>query len=71
VVLAGGGILGGQVYGKSDRHAGYPAENPVSPADIFATIYRCLGVDTETEIVDRQGRPLKLCEGAPIQPLFV
>jgi uncharacterized protein (DUF1501 family) len=70
VVMAGGGIRGGQVYGKSDRHAGYPAENPVSPADILATIYHCLGIDSETEITDRQGRPQKLCLGSAIRPLL-
>jgi hypothetical protein len=71
VVMAGGGIRGGQVYGKSDRHAGYPAENPVGPADIITTMYHCLGIDSETEITDRQGRPQKLCLGSPIRPLLV
>ena len=70
VVMAGGGVQGGQVYGKSDRHAGYPAENPVSPADIIATMYHCLGIDSETEITDRQGRPQKLCLGSAIRPLL-
>src|SRR3981081_2071849 len=45
VVLAGGGITGGQVHGASDRHAAYPVTNPVSPADIAATIYHALGID--------------------------
>src|SRR5207248_7048133 len=44
VVLAGGGIRGGQVYGSSDRGAAYPSTNPVSPADLVATIYHCLGI---------------------------
>jgi hypothetical protein len=70
VVMAGGGIRGGQVYGKSDRHAGYPAENPVGPADIITTMYHCLGIDSETELTDRQGRPQKLCLGSPIRPLL-
>jgi uncharacterized protein (DUF1501 family) len=71
LVMAGGGIRGGQVYGKTDRQAGYPAENAVSPADIVTTIYHCLGIDSETEITDHLGRPLKLCLGSAIQPLFV
>src|SRR5262249_56454024 len=39
VLLAGGGVRGGQVYGSSDRGAAYPSTNPVSPADLVATIY--------------------------------
>jgi hypothetical protein len=70
VVMAGGGIQGGQVYGRSDRQAGYPAENAVSPADIVTTIYHCLGIDSETEITDHLGRPLKLCLGTVIPPLL-
>ena len=39
IVMAGGGIRGGQVYGSSDRSAAYPSTSPVHPADIAATIY--------------------------------
>jgi hypothetical protein len=70
VAMAGGGIRGGQVYGKSDRQAGYPTHSAVGPADIVTTIYHCLGIDTETEITDQLGRPLKLCLGSVIQPLL-
>src|SRR5581483_10931639 len=45
VVLAGAGVRGGQVFGSSDRHAAYPSTNPVSPGDLAATIYHCLGID--------------------------
>ena len=38
IVMAGGGVWGGQVYGKSDRIAAYPTENPVTPGDVGATI---------------------------------
>ena len=68
-VLAGGGIQGGQVYGKSDRFAAYPEEDPVLPSDIAATVYHCLGVDAETRLYDVQQRELRLCEGTPIAPL--
>jgi uncharacterized protein (DUF1501 family) len=43
VVLAGGGVRGGQVHGRSDRLAAYPAADPVSPADLTATVYHVLG----------------------------
>jgi uncharacterized protein (DUF1501 family) len=69
VVLAGGGIKGGQVYGSSDRAAAYPSTNPVSPADIAATIFHCLGIDPRSEMTDQQGRPLVACPGTPLAAL--
>ncbi len=65
-VLAGGGVKGGTVYGSSDRFAAEPATNPVPPADLAATVYHCLGVEPRTEIHDRLGRPLTLCDGKVI-----
>lgn len=62
-VLAGGGVAGGAVYGASDRFAAEPALNPVSPADLAATIYTLLGVDPRMELRDRLNRPLTLCDG--------
>src|SRR5262245_8997600 len=47
IVLAGGGIRGGQVYGSSDEHAAYPKTNAVSPEDTIATVYQALGIDAE------------------------
>lgn len=70
VVLAGGGIRGGQVLGSSDRSAAYPAMNPVGPADIAATIYRCLGIDPAAHVMDQQGRPISICPGKPIEALL-
>jgi hypothetical protein len=70
LVMAGAGIRGGLVFGKSDRQAGYPAENAVSSADIVTTIYHALGVNTDTELTDQLGRPLRLCQGDVIQGLF-
>lgn len=69
-VLAGGGIKGGQVYGASDRIGGEPAEKPVSPADLTATVYHALGVDPDGTVNDRLGRPLSLTEGTPLKGLF-
>ncbi|MEW4570770.1 DUF1501 domain-containing protein [Tautonia sp. JC769] len=70
VLMAGGGIQGGQTYGSSDRIAAYPADRPVTPADVTHTVYRAMGID-DLEATDRQGRPFSLlAEGAPIQDLF-
>ncbi len=69
VLFAGGGIKGGQVYGKSDKIAGRPAENPMTPADFVATIYHCLGIDPAGEIHDQANRPISLSKGAPVMAL--
>jgi Protein of unknown function (DUF1501) len=69
-VVAGGGIRGGQIHGRSDRLAAYPAEEPVSPADLTATIYHALGVAPNLTLRNREGRPVALTEGSPVLPLF-
>jgi uncharacterized protein (DUF1501 family) len=69
-VLAGGGIRVGQVYGRSDRLAAYPAADPVSPADLTATLYHALGVPPHTTLADRAGRSIALTEGRPLLGLF-
>jgi hypothetical protein len=70
VVLAGGGIRGGQVLGSSDKIAAYPASDPVTPGDLIATLYHCLGVDPRTLIHDIQDRPYMLAEGDPLHALL-
>lgn len=57
-LLAGGGVKGGYVHGKSDEAAKFPAEKPVTPEDLAATIFQLLGIDPNTEIYDRSNRPL-------------
>jgi uncharacterized protein (DUF1501 family) len=69
-VFAGGGVRGGQVIGRSDKIAAYPATRPYHPSDLGATIYAALGVDPTTEIHDKLGRPFRLNHGEVIAPLF-
>ncbi|MGE3804484.1 MAG: DUF1501 domain-containing protein [Gemmataceae bacterium] len=69
-VVAGGGVPGGQIHGKSDAHAAYPSENPVTPMDLVTSIYHNLGIPLDTELRDYLGRPLRLCQGDVIQGLF-
>ncbi len=69
-ILAGGGIRGGQVYGATDRNAGYVTENPVSPEDFAATIYHAFGLTPETVIYDRTNRPTRITDGRPVLDLF-
>ena len=70
VLIAGGGVPGGAVVGKSDRHASYPLERPATPADLVATLYSALGLDPEAEIRDRLARPLPISRGEPIRSLL-
>lgn len=65
-VLAGGGVKRGFVCGSSDRHAAYPASEPVQPVDLIATVYSLLGVDPQLALPDNQGRPHVICPGTPI-----
>jgi uncharacterized protein (DUF1501 family) len=69
-LLAGGGIAGGRVYGRSDKEAAHPAENPVSPQDFTATMLHALGIDAKSLLLDRQGRPHPVYGGNPLLPLF-
>lgn len=70
-VLAGGGVVGGRVYGKSDKEAAYPIENPVSPEDLAATIYYALGIDHDLRILNSENRPSPIVDGgSPVSALF-
>jgi hypothetical protein len=68
VLMAGGGIARGRVVGRSDKIASDPVERLVSPKDILATIYHLLGIDPETTLTDRQGRPMTLVPGGAVIP---
>jgi hypothetical protein len=70
VLRAGGGVPGGAVHGASDRIGAYPAADPVTPADLAATIFWRFGLDPATEVLDQTSRPFRLAEGEPIRKLF-
>src|SRR4051794_20963846 len=62
-LLAGAGVKKGFVYGASDKSGAYPAEDPVRPDDLAATIYRLLGIDHEHLLTMANGRPVALADG--------
>ena len=71
VAFAGGGIQAGQVIGASDAVAESPADRPITPADLTATIYTLLGIDPQTELHTDDGRPVRLVQdGKPIEELI-
>ncbi|MCA9036018.1 MAG: DUF1501 domain-containing protein [Planctomycetaceae bacterium] len=69
-LLAGGGIRGGSVYGRSDEIAMHPEEDPVSPRDLVATMLHATGVPRSATLNDATGRPHPLYAGEPIRELF-
>lgn len=70
ILLAGGGVRGGQVYGSSDKLAEFPKDNPVGAEHIAHTVFHAMGIGDLTA-TDREGRPFQLLEGGqPIAELF-
>jgi uncharacterized protein (DUF1501 family) len=60
--FAGGGVQGGRVVGSSDPIGAVPADRPVEPADIVATIFHSLGLDLEKTLPGPSGRPFPLVD---------
>ena len=70
--FAGGGVKGGRVVGASDAMGGFPAERPVTPGDIVATVFHSLGLDHAGHLPGPAGRPFALTDFGtePIRELF-
>lgn len=60
VLLGGGGVRGGQVFGASDARAERPARDPRGPEDLAATAYHLLGIDPNEEFYTPEGRPVRI-----------
>lgn len=72
VLLAGGGIRGGMIYGASDATASEPESDPVSPSDLATTMYHQLGIVADKELMAPGNRPVEIVDGGNIiQPLLV
>ena len=65
-----GGVKRGFVHGASDKTGSYPAENPVRPDDLAATIYQALGIDPHTILQTADARPVHAADGNPISAIF-
>lgn len=71
VVLAGGGVRGGQLIGESDRQGAFPSILPLTPADIHASVFTALGYDPHSiSYLNAEGRPYPLSEGQRIPGLL-
>jgi hypothetical protein len=69
-VLGGGGIAGGQAYGRTSASGMAIEEDPVEVSDVLATLCSALGVPPDTENQSNTGRPIKIVDGSPIQRLL-
>ena len=70
ILLAGAGITGGSVHGKSDRFAAYPVSDPVAIPDLAQTILHLLGVPRDFHLRHGDGRPVPACRGSVIPGLL-
>jgi hypothetical protein len=67
VLMGGGGLKTGLVVGATTAKGEQPKDHPVKPADMSATLYHVLGIDTRQTFVDRSGRPHPISDGG--QPI--
>ncbi len=71
ILVAGGGTRAGVVVGSTDAVGGYPKDRPLTPNDLWATVFHHLGIDPETTFPDHAGRPMPLLpSGRPIGELL-
>lgn len=69
VVVGGGAIKGGVVHGSTSKDGMDVDKDPVRIGDLFATLFKGLGIDPTTKVRDNIGRPLEIAEGKPIASL--
>ena len=67
VVLAGGGVKRGLVYGASDAIAAEPADAPLTVEDLATTVYHCLGIVADKELVAPGNRPVEIVDGGKVR----
>jgi len=66
VVLAGGGIKKGTVYGTSDATATEPEDDPLTVEDLSTTVYQCLGINADKELMAPGNRPIEIVDGGKV-----
>jgi hypothetical protein len=67
VLLAGGGIKAGAVYGSSDAIAAEPQDNPLTVEDLATTVYHCLGIVADKELMAPGNRPVEIVDGGKVR----
>ncbi len=70
LVTTGSGMTNGQVVGSTNSRGEHPHDRPLDPGDLWATVYRHLGIDPEWTFPDHSGRPMPILpSGHPIREL--
>jgi uncharacterized protein (DUF1501 family) len=69
-VVAGAGTKRGYVHGQSDKTGSAPADSPVHPTELLATIYHAMGIDPETIVYNHLNQPRELVKAKPVTQLF-
>lgn len=70
MLVAGGGMRTGQVIGSTNHKGEEPKERPLTPNDLWASVYQHLGINYELSFPDFSGRPMPILPfGEPIQEL--
>ena len=67
VVLAGGGIKRGAIFGSSNATAAEPESEPIDPADLFATIYHLMGIEYQKRLLAPGSRPIDIVRGGKVR----
>ncbi|MGL5095424.1 MAG: DUF1501 domain-containing protein [Planctomycetia bacterium] len=68
MVVAGGGMRGGQVIGSTNSKGEHPKDRPMTPNDLWATVYRHLGVNYDDALIDLAGRPMPILPFGSVIP---
>ena len=66
VVLAGGGVKGGYIHGSSNSTASEPEELAMGPEDLFTTVYHCIGIVADKELMAPGDRPIEIVDGGKV-----
>lgn len=67
VVLAGGGVKRGNVYGTSNATASEPEDDPIGPEDLATTVYHQLGIVADKELMAPGNRPIEIVDGGKVR----
>ncbi len=67
ILMAGGGVKKGFVFGSSDAIAAEPQDNPLSVADLATTVYHCLGIVADKELMAPGNRPIEIVDGGTVR----
>lgn len=70
ILMAGAGLPSGRHYGASDKDGGAPADKPITPAELAATVFHALGVDPASQVTTTLGRPYQICNAKPVLDLW-